>query len=343
MMKLVVGMGSAEDYAAYVKAGADEVFCGYVPEKWQTAYGLTTPLNRREVCYSHVQLGAKSELEILKACQEEMGVPAVLAYNGLHYRQEQYPLLAKIIDSCVQMGFSSVIMADPALLLYLNEAGIAGHLKIHLSGEFGELNRYTLGLLKEQNVSRIIFHRKTTIPDMRSMAEAHPEWEYEAFFLNEACHFHGGYCNSLHCDELAPACREPYRLGSIGNASVEVASEGNVPFGNTVKDNASDQDASRGSGPEGDISDSCVSSDDLPGSSGCGLCALWKLREAGVTHLKIVGRGAYTEDMLRDIRAAKKALMILEESVSEEEYVTRMKQELFLQGCSGVCYYREEI
>ena len=36
--------------------------------------------------------------------------------------------------------------------------------------------------------------------------------EYEAFALNELCHFTGAFCSSLHCDELAPACRLPYRL-----------------------------------------------------------------------------------------------------------------------------------
>ena len=30
-MKIVAGMGSIDDYIRLVKAGADEVFCGYVP------------------------------------------------------------------------------------------------------------------------------------------------------------------------------------------------------------------------------------------------------------------------------------------------------------------------
>ena len=31
----------------------------------------------------------------------------------------------------------------------------------------------------------------------------------------------------------------------------------------------------------------------LCGVTGCGLCALYRLREAGITHLKLVGRGNY--------------------------------------------------
>lgn len=30
-MKIVAGLGSIDEYIPYVKAGADEFFCGYVP------------------------------------------------------------------------------------------------------------------------------------------------------------------------------------------------------------------------------------------------------------------------------------------------------------------------
>lgn len=39
--------------------------------------------------------------------------------------------------------------------------------------------------------------------------------EYEAFILNELCHFSGAFCNSLHCDELTHLCRVPYELGNL--------------------------------------------------------------------------------------------------------------------------------
>lgn len=33
-MKITAGLGSVDDYVRYVKAGADELFCGYVPFSW---------------------------------------------------------------------------------------------------------------------------------------------------------------------------------------------------------------------------------------------------------------------------------------------------------------------
>lgn len=63
-MKIVAGLGSIDEYIPYVKAGADEFFCGYVPYSWTEKYGTLLPLNRREVLCSNVQLGASWKLLI---------------------------------------------------------------------------------------------------------------------------------------------------------------------------------------------------------------------------------------------------------------------------------------
>lgn len=34
-MKIVAGLGAIDDYITLVKAGVDEVFCGYVPYEWK--------------------------------------------------------------------------------------------------------------------------------------------------------------------------------------------------------------------------------------------------------------------------------------------------------------------
>ena len=78
----------------------------------------------------------------------------------------------------------------------------------------------------------------------------------------------------------------------------------------------------------------------LCGATGCGLCTLKQLSDAGITHLKLVGRGNYTDFMERDIRNLRRTLEILEDSSTEEEYIRAMKAELFPNGCSHMCYAR---
>ena len=66
----------------------------------------------------------------------------------------------------------------------------------------------------------------------------------------------------------------------------------------------------------------------LCGQTGCGLCALYQLEKAGVTHLKLVGRGNYTDYMERDIKNLRKALEILKDVLDMEKnwkYPSRTK------------------
>lgn len=79
----------------------------------------------------------------------------------------------------------------------------------------------------------------------------------------------------------------------------------------------------------------------IPGQTGCGLCALYKMKNAGITHLKLVGRGESAECMTKDIMAVKMALDILEETETEDKYISTMKNILFEKGCSGECYYED--
>ena len=308
-MKITAGLGRADDYLPFADAGADEFFIGYVPEEWTLKYGIHAPLNRREVLYYHVQIGSFSELEILADMMHARKVPVRIACNALYYLPEQYPMIAEIIRSCMELGFYSFIIADPGLLLYLNTLGLAGQLHISVSGEFSEMNSYLTGRLIRSGVSRCIFHRKMSVTEMAGCVSSvgKNDMEWEAFALNENCHFHGAFCNSLHCDELSHICRLPYVFSSESGA------------------------------PE---SPSSCSVETVTGSTGCAFCALAKLRKAGITHLKIVGRGNYSACMEQDIRALKKAIMILEASASEEEYLLNMRSELFPRGCSGNCYYR---
>ena len=88
-MKITAGLGSVDDYVRYVKAGADELFCGYVPFSWAEKYGTVMALNRREVLSYNVQIGSYSELEILSEMVRRYQKPVHLTFNSLYYLPEQ--------------------------------------------------------------------------------------------------------------------------------------------------------------------------------------------------------------------------------------------------------------
>ena len=294
-MKITAGLGSVDDYPMYVEAGADECFCGYVPFAWAEKYGVLNPLNRREVRAYNVQIGSYEELKILGNMRKYYQVPVAITFNSLSYTPQQYPVVGEIIGQC------------PC--------------RIHLSGEFGEINSQMADFLEEMEICRVIFHRKNTVEDMKScISNLKKNIEYEAFVLNELCHFSGGFCNSLHCDELGHLCRVPYRVGKLNKKC-----KGVLELSNQKADEVENEDL--------DVENYRT------GAGGCGLCALYDLQKAGITYLKIVGRGNYTEFMQQDIIRLKKALMILETAETKREFRDRMKQELFPDGCSQNCYY----
>ena len=331
-MKLTVGLGSVDEYIRFSEAGADEFFCGYVPYSWTQKYDTMMPLNRREVLCSNVQLGAFSELEILASMIRDYHRPVHLTFNSLFYLPEQYSEIAKIMKACMCLGFQSYIIADPALILYLREHNI--DCEIHLSGETGEVNSRMVDFFQQFSLKRVIFHRKSSFDDMKAVINAEKsygglraETEFEAFILNEMCQFTGAFCNSLHCDELGHLCRIPYWLEPLRESCTGSSFRQlrpSVPAASSQTDVPNDSDL-----PEGY----------LCGATGCGLCALYRLREIGITHLKLVGRGNYTDFMEQDIRMLRQALAILETSTSEKDFQQNMRKQLFPQGCSSHCYY----
>ena len=325
-MKIVAGLGSIDEYETFVKAGADEFFCGYVPFSWAEKYGVIHPLNRREVLFYNVQIGSMSELQILKKMVDYYGKPVKLTFNSIYYTGEQYPVIAEIITQCMAAGFENFIIADPALMLYLRQQKI--NCGIHLSGETAEVNRGMLEQMLPLGIRRVIFHRKNSLEDMQScIKEADFPHEYEAFILNELCHFSGAFCNSLHCDELTHLCRVPYELGNLHKKEETDAAQKDVAETDRIQ-------GKEGKGLPLDEDGY------LTGSTGCGLCALYRMKQVGITHLKLVGRGNYTDFMEKDIRQLRKVLDILENSDSEAQYQRKMKASLFPDGCSRNCYYR---
>ena len=325
-MKIVAGLGSIDEYETFVKAGADEFFCGYVPFPWAEKYGVIHPLNRREVLFYNVQIGSMSELQILKKMVDYYGKPVTLTFNSIYYTGEQYPVIAEIITQCMAAGFENFIIADPALMLYLRQQKI--NCGIHLSGETAEVNRGMLEQMLPFGIRRVIFHRKNSLEDMQScIKEADFPHEYEAFILNELCHFSGAFCNSLHCDELTHLCRVPYELGNLHKKEETDAAQKDVAETDRIQ-------GKEGKGLPLDEDGY------LTGSTGCGLCALYRMKQVGITHLKLVGRGNYTDFMEKDIRQLRKVLDILENSDSEAQYQRKMKASLFPDGCSQNCYYR---
>lgn len=328
-MKIVSGLGCIDDYIRLVKAGADEVFCGYVPYEWNKKYGSLFPLNRREVLYYNIQINSLEDMKILKKMVDKYKVPVSIAFNYLYYIEDQYEEIASIIEDLISIGFNEFIIADIALILYLKEKGMK--CVIHLSGECAEINSLAIDFLNKLNISRYVFHRKNTIEDIESCIKNNKikNLQYEAFILNEKCHYSGAFCSSLHCDEMCHLCTMPYDLAKV-NEKANYFPDVDKRLELYYKE-LEDEELY--------LENEYKNDSYLLGSTGCGICELKKLKESGVTHLKVVGRGKYIDDIEKDIIGLKQAINIIGNIEDDENYKKAIKNKLFKGKCSKECYY----
>lgn len=297
-MKITAGLSSPEAYPRLVQAGADELFAGFIPWEWLEKYTNLTPLNRREVLLHGIQIDTLDEMHLLAEQVEKYGAPVSLTFNSISYLPEQYPVIAELLFQLSQLEFRDWILADPGLILYLKNQDING--RIHLSGEAGCFNPDAFRLFSRMGVHRYIFPRKMTPEEMAACISAVPGAEYEAFVLNERCHYSGAFCSSLHCDELDHLCHVPFR-----------------PVGPDCRIREEDDPYPA----------------DHFGAGGCALCALPLLKQAGVTHLKVVGRGAHVECIERDVALLRRALDL--DGAAPEA----LRREILGGACSRNCYY----
>lgn len=218
-MKIVAGIGLIDDYIKLAEAGADEMFIGFVPYEWTKKYGSLFPLNRREVLYYNVQVTSFEDMKILRKMIDVYGVPVTVTINYPYYPKEQYDMIADIINNLIEIGFDEFIVADISLLLYLRDKKL--NFKVHLSGECAEINKLSIDFLNQFNIKRYIFHRKNTIEDMQDCIRTNKvkNLEYEAFILNERCHYTGAFCSSLHCDELSHLCKLDYIMAKTSETA----------------------------------------------------------------------------------------------------------------------------
>lgn len=291
-MKLSVPVSSPDDIDVMASSGADEVYLGYFPHFWLERYGMTVPLNRRESFLSPASVFSYTDMRLIARACAQRGLPAAVTFNSPFYPANCLGDVLRAMERAMRAGFDRFIVSDARLMRLARRE--MPPFRLFVSGEACLADENDLRCLADVRPDRIIFQRSLSAGRMARMAREMPGIEYEAFFLNERCRYMGGLCAGLHGDALPPVCRLSHDIGGRDEALEPV-----LP-------------------PERD--------DSGAGGTGCGFCALPFLEEAGVTHLKIVGRGRERDQLARDVREARRALDT---------------GELFSGGCPGSCYYPE--
>ncbi len=326
-MKIIAPVDHSGEVRSLVEAGADELFCGLTWERWIGEYTIAA-VSRRSA-----RIASVKSLEDLGATVDAAhgsGVPVCLTVNEHYYTHAQHPLLLEYLGLAIDTGIDSVIVADPALLLAIQEAGL--DVDLHLSTGTCVLNSQTARFFQDLGVSRVTLERQQTIGEIGALVAGSPGLETAVFVLNGRCPNVDGLCTYDHVQ--IPG--EAYKNACMLSCRVRCHSE---------KPQAAGGEADLYAGISPVIRQQIwerVHMDDSP----CGACALYDFERLGVTHLKIVGRGNPTRRKLADVSFIRSLVTLLGSGVVTRdrflESARLLHAHVYERPCRVVsCYYPE--
>jgi len=304
--------GEAQDL---LEAGADELYGGFLSEAWRSRFGSLVSSNQRS--FEAAQIPSEEEFVEIVRLVRAAGKGFALTLNAPFYSAEQIPLILAQVERAAKAGIHGVILADPGLLLELKTR--FPHLDYQASTLARLSSSASVRFFRRQGMTRAILPRHLSVEEMGDIIADCPDLLFDAFLLVGKCPNSEGLCSFSHdsLDRIWP-CEIPYRIeaaSSEPSGALKAAMERQGSWSRTNR------------------------------RHGCGLCAVPELLEAGVTGLKLVGRGAPGAQKIRNLKLASDFLALAGQDLPPEVYRERARsahRARFGAACSAnVCYYPE--
>jgi putative protease len=301
-MKILAPLRDANEVGPLLEAGADEFYCGLAPPGWKAKFGAAWS-NRR-----HPESAGVADEQALQAMIAAAGgTPIYVALNSPHYPPGAVDLLAGFGHHLLcDLGVHALIVADMDLLLALVAAGHAG--KLHLSSLATSTNAASSRFFKSLGVARIILPRHLSLEEIAQCVI--DGLEFESFVINDGCVFEEGLCATTH-DAGTFCLADGEGLQDMPPGVLE-----RYAFFKWTQNNCG-----------------CNSSRGYP-LGPCGLCAIPRLRAAGVGSLKVVGREA---SLARKYASVKLTAMARDIAVSTGDEQAIRSATISLRGAASLC------
>lgn len=338
MVRIAVPVSHPEEVEMLAENGAGEFYCGFVPPEWLDRYGGAFWLSRRGPVSGNLLL--QDDLALLAERARARSIPVFVTFNAPYYTREQQEFLLPLIGRIAgEAGIDGVIVSDVGFLVEVRRA--FPELTVHASSVMAAQNPGMIEFLAEQGARRVIFPRSLGVGEIAALCGAAAgRLETEAFILNEGCVFEEGYCMTSHrsvgalCVQLPTV---PHRILPMSEkAAATLAGEGRDRGRELMEAFRDWVWFQNGCG-------NSVTSGGIPNGP-CGLCALPDLLRAGVTSLKISGRGASSFRKLASLQMVRAVLDVVERGGGREEAERRaMALRNTPEFCEAryMCYYRE--
>lgn len=331
-MKILAPLNSPDETQMLLANGAEELYCGLVPEEWVARNTGALWLNRRSPAGGNLR--SFSDLARVVEEAHAWSVPVFVTLNAQGYTAGQLPQVLELARRYVEEArVDALIVSDPALIVALAEESLA--CALHLSSIAASLNVGAIRFFRSLGIRRVILPRSVTLGEIRQMSSSvGPEVELEAFILNDGCIFEEGNCLTTHHHSVGAFCTGLARMDS---RPVKISGAPWLPGEKEIVDALLEEfhqqihmltnaDATQAAG--------------LPGP--CGLCAIPFFQRAGISSLKIVGREASALRKLMSLKLVRAVVDKVRRGIPEaavQQYAQALRGGASACVPGKMCYY----
>lgn len=296
-MRILVPLNNKDCVTQFSDAGADEFYMGFYDLNWIHRFGEYVDINRMSGFGLAANRYEFNEISDIANTVKKLGKKLFITLNANVYSQDSlryiqtyyFPALKEIqIDGLIVSDITSASLAKK-FGIPVSVSTIGGVYNHDIAKEYASLG-----------VQRIILPRDLSLDEIKSIIEAFPEVEYEVFHMRNGCIFSDSYCLGMHRPECGSTC------GYIRFKDERILSDLNSfqeDYDIMLNDNLYNH---------------------FFHAEACGMCAIYRFMNMGVSSLKIVGRADDTDGILSDIRLTAENIRIASECRSEEEYLEKM-------------------
>ncbi|MFC1690584.1 peptidase U32 family protein [Nanoarchaeota archaeon] len=201
-MKITTPIKSVEEIAPLAKAGADEFYCGALTSWWKKKYGYLASPNRRY--FEQSQVKSFKEIEVIsEECRKKKKI-LYYTLNSPYYTKEQLKELEKEIRKLAEYKVNGIIISDLSLLLWLNKKenkDLLNTFKICISTCASVYNSESAKFYSGLGAKKIVLPRHIKIEEIEPIVQKNKNNEFECFVANDLCRNEDGFCGYQHGTE----------------------------------------------------------------------------------------------------------------------------------------------
>ncbi|MFZ0799496.1 MAG: U32 family peptidase [Terriglobales bacterium] len=334
-MKILAPLNSPAETEMLLANGAEELYCGLVPEEWVARYSGAIWLNRRSPAGGNLR--TFSDLARVVEQAHGRSVPVFVTLNAQTYTAGQLPLVLDLARRYVEeAGADGLIVSDPALILQLAEQDLP--CALHLSSIAASLNVAAVRFFQSLGVRRVILPRSLTLAEIGRIArEIGSQVELEVFILNDGCIFEEGFCLTTHHPSVGAFC---VGLARMESQSFKLCG---TPWAREEEEeiNTLLQDFHHRIDGLTNHACSAPAQTALP-LAPCGLCSIPAFHRMGISAVKIVGREASSLRKLASLRLVRAVVEKARNGALEEDvqvYAQTLRESVAPCVPGEMCYH----